>query len=557
MASEDDFIDSLFNPEAFPDEPSGGGPTKKAKFDHGEEEAKKASATSVQDAAASCQDFHNALLYSVAFTSDHQVGGGKLLSPSPAAVQLTFGANAPVAQGAAMANTFFNSTYDDPPNLFIKPDWINDFLNPPRSEPISHTKNTNVIADVTFSFIVAGAQVTVTRIEGVGRGAVAGLSFDQVVNVPVAVGGMVTINVTSTATLPNRVSVVTDTIDWWLTINGVRELAGASGPHDVLLTFGPPLGLMGWNGGFDLNGAAQFITEARLRFAIAAVNSERGNVQGFSDAVEKHHVDAVFLHLTTLGVDYSLGYRWSGGALNLTYLTDAAAASPGLHHYLWLCATHDARGECHVIAAAFILVCQILGVAAQFELGFMFPWPSRLDDPANGYPKRNNDAAPHMARNAARPYAGPAQVYQPSIKGKFSVDFSNRYYRRTDRAANDGNLPAQACSFVDGAGNTNNFEGAARYNGVHLYAIGDVILDTEANSDLNTCVYYTHHVRNGASRKITLVHTNGKFGLVFGRTDNWALDATPYRQNDGNDAFPYTVAVVNGAAGTATFYWQN
>jgi hypothetical protein len=556
MASDDDIVNSFLNPEMFPDEQPA---AKKSKFTDGDITAQKESSTSLLDSTAECVplNFHGALVESVAFTSDHQVGGTKLLSPSPAAAQFTYPMNAPVANGNAMANGTFNSIYGEAVQIFPKPDWINDLVNPVRSDPISHTKNTNVTANVTFSVILIGNPIRITRVEGVARAPVAGLSFDENVDIAVNDSGPVVVPVTSTATLPDRVSVVTDTIDWFLTIDGVREAVGFSGPHDVLLTFGLPLGAMQWlNGAFDQTAGGQHVTEARLRFAIAAVIAGRANVAGFNDATEKHHVDAVFLHLTAQGVDYALGYRWTGNpVLNLTFLTDNTGAMPSLHHYLWLCATHDARGECHVIGAAFILVCQLLGAAAPFELGFMFPWPSRQDDPVNGYPKRNNDPIPSAPRTVARP--GVYADYQPSIKGKFSVDYTGRYLRTTGRLTNDGTLPAQALYFVDFAGNGNTFEGAARYAGTHLYAIGDMILDTEASSDLHATIYFTMHNRNAGSRKITYVHANGKFRLEFARTDNNAIDPTPYRQNDGNEAFPYTMATVDGTPNVATFYWQN
>jgi len=558
MTTTDDFDISIFlNEEAFE-------PNKRAKLAKTDDTSKNQKTSSnLTSATTECKSKEvnrvSVQITSVRFMSAHRDGmNARILRPDPAGEQLTFANNAPTV---ALRNTHFNTAYGDPTQIFLELSYLYSHAHArtDHSTPISHTKNLNVTVQVDFRIVVQGRSVAVTRVEGIPQGATGGLSFDDATMNDLLDEGMhnQTYNLQSTNLLQNRVAEITDSIDWFVTIGGARMAAGTSGPHTVFLTFGAPGGAVQYAGGFDLTGGDQSITVSRLRFAIAAVTNRRAAVPNFSDNVEKDHVDAIFLELTQRGVDYTLGYRWSGDPnVNSTFLENAVPASPSLHHYLWLCATNDARGECHVIATAFILVCQALGVIGLFEIGFIWPWPSRTDDPPNQFPKRANDPLPPLALNENRPYAGPAQNYQPSIKGRFSVDESSRYFRTTARTAADNTLPAQVCLFVDARDNSNNFEGAARYLGRHLYAIGDVILDTEANSNLNADVYFTLHIRNAASRKVTRVHTNGKFRLVFVRTDNNAFDVTPYRDAHNADAVAYTIATVDGTANVGTFYWQ-
>lgn len=99
----------------------------------------------------------------------------------------------------------------------------------------------------------------------------------------------------------------------------------------------------------------------------------------------------------------------------------------------------------------------------------------------------------------------------------------------------------------------NNFEGAARYDGCYLYAIGEVILDGETLVDHPASVYFTQHNSDDSSRKVTRVETNGRFRLVFSDSHG-IIDPSPYRQTDGNDAVTYEDI---DELRTGAFYWTD
>jgi hypothetical protein len=496
-------------------------------------------------------------LVSVDFRSDHRTNGGtKLLRPDPAPVDYTFRLDAPWDQEDVRGSSF-QSALGEPTHNYVKPDFIHDATNGDRSNPVSHTKNQPVQVDVVVDIAVDpdALEPELTHITGTSLSGTAGLSFDTDITPtrsPVGTNRW-TIPLTSTRPLVNAMRILAgERIAWQVTLttllgDEVHDLGESV--HKLYVTFDTPCGGVQYvNDAFDLTAGPQEVTDARLTAAIDAVVHERGNVPAFDGDNEKHVVDAVFLRMATLGADYRLGFRWQNGQ-DATFLDDAGSQHPTLHEYLWLCALNRGRGECHNLAVAMVLMCKMAGVQGAFDFGYMFPWPSRDDDEAAGYPKRN-DAGPAIARNAIRPYTGLPQVYSPSIKGKFSTDMSSQYRRTTARAAYDGSDPHQVCIFWDATDHANRFEGAARYAGVHLYAIGDVILDTEASSDLDACVYYTRHNAN-ASRKVSYVYSNGRFRLSFAASDTDIMDAHPYERSNGSDLFVYES--VNGAA---AFRWE-
>jgi hypothetical protein len=116
---------------------------------------------------------------------------------------------------------------------------------------------------------------------------------------------------------------------------------------------------------------------------------------------------------------------------------------PTLHHYLWSCNVNQANGECHNIAAGFVLACRIVGVKGPMNVGYLYPQPGRLDVPPE-YPHRTDD-----------------------IQGMFN----RRFVRSRD------NSPL---CFIDGNDFANNFEGAVEYN-TRYYAIGEGIFKTESS----------------------------------------------------------------------------
>ncbi len=504
---------------------------------------------------------------SVEFTSEHRAFGTKVLSPSPNQITFTFRNDAPNDQ-VQVRGTAVNSQLGDATAAFQQPTWICDPTTAQNwSDPVSHDKNQQVTAKVTIRIEVpeqGGQAPSVERIQGAPVAGTSGLAFDTALN---DINGLgpgehdYVINLTSTGALDNEVKIIDESIDWKITVRegaATREcMAGQTGPHRLYLTFGAPGGGVDYQSGtFDLSGTPQHVTEERLAWAVNAVVSEHGHVPGYDPDDEKHQVDAIFLRLATLGVDYCLGFRFSS-TVDETYLEDLSSggAHPNLHHYLWMCNTGQAKGECHNIAVAFILACRIIGVTGAFDLGFVEPWPRRSDDPNNNFPPRQNDPGPALVRNASRPHPPvvPVDNYDPWIKGKYSTDHSGTYFRTVNRRANDGSIPFQYCAFVDASDFVNNFEGTARYQGRFLYAIGDVILDSETSADLNASVYYTPHVRDAQSRKVTYVDNGGKFRLVFAHSDTGLLDPTPYRQTDGNDAIAYQNVPGVGSA----FWWED
>jgi len=102
------------------------------------------------------------------------------------------------------------------------------------------------------------------------------------------------------------------------------------------------------------------------------------------------------------------------------------------------------KGECHNIAAAFILMCQILGVTGTMEVGYMYPRAGRADTPPD-YPWVGGEPGAWNKR-----YGRPHAV--------------------RNRLANHNQW--ENLLFIDGNGLENNFEGATQYGG-RFFAIGE------------------------------------------------------------------------------------
>jgi hypothetical protein len=168
---------------------------------------------------------------------------------------------------------------------------------------------------------------TVTRIQGVPVAGAHGLAFDALLNTPGLAPGdhNFVVNLVSTGALDNEVKLLNDSIDWTVTVDGgaaTRDcLAGRSGAHRIYLTFGAPGGQVDYQNGFDLTANPQHVTEERLAWAVNAVVAQHGNVPNYDPDDEKHQVDAIFLQLAALGVDYRLSFRY-GSNPDETYLED-------------------------------------------------------------------------------------------------------------------------------------------------------------------------------------------------------------------------------------------
>ena len=303
------------------------------------------------------------------------------------------------------------------------------------------------------------------------------LTFKKSFAKSVATGTYTITGLASEGKLPNHVALISGKrIDWGITVDGKNVSAGSSGLHIIYVTYDQPIGKMKSDtpNYFEESGAEQHVTEERLAFSVDAAKG-----RGVSD--EKECVDAVFEKLLRLGVGYSLGRRWvPTSGVNDTGISP----KPTLHHYLWRCNARTAKAECHNIAAAFALACRILGVRDSFEIGYMYPWPSRGENDPK-YDKRGD-----------------------SILGKYSIQ-----YRRPHAA--EGH-EEEKCLFIDGNHFVNYFEGVAKYRAAVLYAIGEGRYDPYGTPDQNSSVFYSRHSVDRSTGSVTSHDLKkGGFELCF------------------------------------------
>lgn len=220
-----------------------------------------------------------------------------------------------------------------------------------------------------------------------------------------------------------------------------------------------------------------------LDFAVRAVRTAKVTA-------DKACVEEVFRYLVNTNVHYSVGRRWEpDGELTRVNHPSTATVYPALHHYLWLCLSGIAEAECHNLAAAFRLMCHILGVKGTMPVGHMFPWPRRVEAWSD-YPPRGD-----------------------RLKGRLCARFVRRSVNGvpTDRPL----------LFMDGNGEFNAFEGVAVYGGA-LYPIGEQILDRHtapadgySAADWNASDFYTRH-GGGGLRPTTFDEDRGSMYLYFG-----------------------------------------
>jgi hypothetical protein len=402
-----------------------------------------------------------AKIISLTFRSDHMDGAEKLLKKS-------------------------GTSYDDSKENFSKPEWTLA-RGSGDSHPVSQSKSTRVVVDIEIEFKVEPNDCTRTLTEISGDSGQTYLNFRKSESRSVKSETISVTGLSATADLPNHVDLLEHTINWTVEVDGERLNIGSTGKHSIYVTYDRPLGKMEYdsskNALFVETGSAQDITEHRLRFSVRAAKG-----RGIKD--EEECVDAIFEHLNDIGVHYVLGKRWQPGAVNKTGISP----KPTLHHYLWRCNANTAEGECHNIAAAFILACRILGVKDFFEVGYMYAWPSR-ENSHRKYPKRGDTIMGKYNTQHLRDHSAQRRILAGSFHGR------------------------EKLLFVDANGGVNNFEGAAKYRSA-LYAIGEDKYGKFKHDDENASAFYAENDDPSSGK--------GAFDLVFKDVVNFRYCNRPY-----------------------------
>ena len=143
-------------------------------------------------------------LKSIEFTSDHN-----LLKKTP-----------------TTTNAWADST-----EPFEPVEWIPDV----RTNPISHTKNLRLQANVTLRVQPPGV-----RFDLIGSGSQPYVNLTSTNNVSTTNDQVVP--VTAEAVLPDHVGVLSHTLDWKIRVAGSDCSGASSGPHKIYLTYGTPTG---------------------------------------------------------------------------------------------------------------------------------------------------------------------------------------------------------------------------------------------------------------------------------------------------------------------------
>jgi len=390
---------------------------------------------------------------------------------------------------------------DTPYPPFEAPHWRRLAGQPDRDYPVSYTKNEEVTLTARFHFFVTsdpeGQSASWTKVRA--KVEVRAHRFDskrrvwpesgwkpakkpkfdgdpQTQSVQTGVYSTLKMNL---GKLGNYVWHYHFRIRWSVLVEGKWLRAGTSF-HDVYATFGMPCGKMKFQYRYVTltdqvtgkkyldkrtscteDGSEQHVTEKRLSLAVhAAMHKWRRSTKQEEKAdelkgedhtyrpaglrrskTENECVDAVFEDVRGRDIDYELTRVWAppdGGPKTGMYPT------PTLHHFLWKTMAAEAEGQCHNIAAAFILMCRILGVTGPMEVGVMYPGPGRSDKPPD-YPWQG----------------GPQGLW-------------NQRHYRAHAVAGHGD---ETLGFVDDSKYGNSFEGAVKYNNKY-YAIGDDIYDS-------------------------------------------------------------------------------
>ena len=432
----------------------------------------------------------------VTFRSDHLgMDGNKLLKkPKPVSVKITKFKNDGNPDTDALGNPVtrdYVSKYADEFEEFLKPEWSIDRGGASDSHPVSHTRGRKVTVDIAIDFTVTpdGAQATMENVKGTATGLGGGAGYLTFAADHTATFGTQRVLVTGLVNawdLNKTIHYIEETIAWTASVNGEEIPLGDSGKHRVYVTLDTPGGQLSSprDNQFDESGNDQTVTEARLEAGVLAA-------WGTGEIDEREAVDQVFETLREAGIGYFLGTRWEHDPKDHTYVSP----KPSLHHYLWLCNVAEALGECHNIAASFALYCRIVGVKKSFSVGYMYPWPGRVDTTPCG-------------RDTSKSAGG------KNILGKLNI-------RKTRTHAAHGMPPwVENLVFLDGRNMANNFEGVAVYDNKGLYAIGDDIFDRFAVDHDNASEYYGARALRpspspGSYRSAPSDLGKGAFKLVF------------------------------------------
>ena len=399
----------------------------------------------------------------------------------------------------------YESPYGESAGRFQKPEWDSSRGGNSDCHPVSYTKSKKVKVDVKIKVEVKpkGQSTKITGIKGDSN--YDSLKFDKKIKKTTKSASITIKGIEAVDSLYDAVCRYEETITWQICADGKWIDIGTTGTHNVYVTYDQPGGKMDEN--FGEKGDVQDVTEARLRFAI-----DKAYDTGKKD--EKECVDAIFVGLSA---GYFLGRRWKSKGNDTGVLP-----KPSLHHYLWLCNAIWARGECHNIAAGFALACKILGVKGKFEVGYVYPWPSRKDTHPL-YPKDSK-----------------------AMQGKYC-----KQYTRKHGALHGG---TEKLVFLDGRNKANNFEGVTKYENA-LYAIGDQCFDLSRDPHKNASTYFMMRQGSLGQKLIILDRKKGCMRLAFSRY----RIVMGKRQSLGGCADPYPGKVASSKAGAwkGTFKWED
>ena len=362
---------------------------------------------------------------------------------------------------------------------FVKPDWTPDMSSP---NPISQTMKTNLKIQLDIEFdLVPGPQMQFQGLTSVTKDKF--MEFVGQFNPPIILTGtkpVVHPVITSKNPLPDHITILDGgRADWVLHIDGQdfhpAHAALQTGPHKIFVTLGEPEGEMkvviqispqGERKIFlEAKDNKQVITDQRLEFSCHAANGSK---------TVKDAARAIFDHLKDVErVSYKGGFKW--GPDMPTPNKTGVEPKPPLHNYLWLCNKGLAWGECHWIAAAFILAVKIIGVPEDMEVGLMFPWPRCI----------NSKTTPDTPLTNFPYWLGlPGYRFQGRYQKQALPKDKERYFRTHEDEHGPSpdikNPMFERIRFVDGAGKGNGFEAVARL-GRTLYAIGEPNGILEAN----------------------------------------------------------------------------